>query len=117
VFLFVGHLLLDPASADHLSRSLVSSASRLTFFSEGPFLLSINRTLQSNYSVRQYFACVLTEFRDHQVAWQEIIPTLTSSKSQALRLDVYVWPMIVEHKLSGSKLLVRHPFMQDNKEV
>ncbi len=75
------------------------------------------RTLQSNYSVRQFFACVLTEFRDQQVTWQEIVPTLTSSKSRALRLDVYVWPMIVEHTSSRSKLLVRYPFSQDNKEV
>jgi hypothetical protein len=76
------------------------------------------RTLQSNSPVRQYFVCVLTEFRDHQVTWQEIVPALLSSRSQALHLDVYVWPMIVEHKLSGSKLLIRHPFRQDNnKEV
>lgn len=76
------------------------------------------KTLQSNHPVRQFFACVLTEFRDRQVTWKEIVPTLTSSKSQALRLDVYVWPMIVEHKPGGSKLLIRHPFMQDkNKEV
>ncbi len=68
------------------------------------------RTLQSTYSVRQFFACVLTEFRDQQVTWQEIVPKLTSSKNQAFRLDVYVWPMIVEHTLSRSKLLVRHPF-------
>lgn len=76
------------------------------------------RTLQSGQPVGQFFACILTEFRDHQVAWQEIVPTLMSSRSQALHLDVYVWPMIVEHKLSGSKLLIRHPFSQDkNKEV
>jgi len=68
------------------------------------------RTLQSTYSVRQFFACVLTEFRDQQVTWLEIVPTLTSSKNQAFRLDVYVWPMIVEHTLSRSKLLVRYPF-------
>ncbi|SRR6266567_1055899 len=82
------------------------------------FCVAPLKTLQSNHPVRHFFACVLTEFRDRQVTWKEIVPTLTSSKSPALRLDVYVWPMIVEHKPGASKLLIRHSFMQDkNKEV
>ncbi len=70
------------------------------------------RTLQSGQPVGHFFACLLTEFRDQQVTWEEIVPTLVGSQHLAFHLDVYVWPMLVEHKPGGSKLLTRHPFLQ-----
>jgi len=70
------------------------------------------RTLQSGQPVGHFFACLLTEFRDQLVTWEEIVPTLMGSQHSAFHLDVYVWPMLVEHKSGGSKLLTRHPFLQ-----
>jgi hypothetical protein len=96
--------------------SLTYSMSITQHVPDSSICVSPLRTLQNNYSVRQFFACVLTEFRDHRVTWQEIVPTSDTSKNQAFRLDVYVWPMIVAYKQSGSKLLVRHPFKQDKEE-
>jgi len=75
------------------------------------------RALSGIHPLQQFFACVLTEFRDHRVTWQEIVPTLNTGKNQAFRLDVYVWPMIVAYKPSGSKLLIRQPFKQDKEKV
>ncbi len=74
------------------------------------------RTLQSHHPVGQCFACILTEFRDQQVTWQEIAPTLAGSQRQPFLLDVYVWPMLVEHKPGGSKFLIRHPFLPVKRE-
>jgi hypothetical protein len=53
------------------------------------------------------FICLLTEFRKPDLTWQEIDPAFRVNQRKAFRLDIYIWPMIVERKQNGSQILVR----------
>jgi hypothetical protein len=64
--------------------------------------------LGSASQLRPFFSCLLTEFRTPSLAWHEVVPAPDSRYAQALRLDIYVWPMLVEHRSGEGKLLVRH---------
>jgi hypothetical protein len=66
----------------------------------------------NNQLLQPFFSCLLTEFRDRQLTWKEITSRLSAGKAQALRLDVYVWPMVVERWQGESKLLVRRCFIE-----
>ena len=46
-------------------------------------------------------------FRDALVTWEEIVPFSTGSGSQAIRLALYVWPMIVIERRSSGLVLQR----------
>ncbi len=65
------------------------------------------RTLGSNRPVQPFFSCLVTEFRDAHLRWEEVVPSQKRAPAQALRLDVFVWPMVVVKHLGGGKLLVR----------
>jgi hypothetical protein len=67
--------------------------------------------LGSSRPLRPFFSCLLTEFRTRSLEWHEVVPASDSSDSQALRLDIYVWPMLVEHRSGEGKLLVRHALL------
>lgn len=70
------------------------------------------RLLQGQIRLRPFLSCILSEFRDGSVAWHEVMPVVGVRISNALRLDVYVWPLTeVSHQGSG-KLLVRQAFTQ-----
>ena len=53
------------------------------------------------------FAALATEFRDALVTWEEVVPFSTGSSNQAIRLDLYVWPMIVIERGSSGLVLQR----------
>jgi len=55
---------------------------------------------------------IVTEFRSDQLAWDEIVPGDGTPRTQALRLDVYVWPMITDYRHGTEKLLVRSPLFK-----
>jgi hypothetical protein len=58
-------------------------------------------------SLQPLFICLLTEFRKPGLTWQEVDPAFHLNQRKAFRLDIYVWPMIVERKQNGSQILVR----------
>ncbi len=63
--------------------------------------------------IRPFFSCILSEFRDPQVAWQEVVPPEEAPAKTArspLKLEVYVWPMQVAMRAGRSTLLVRSSF-------
>jgi hypothetical protein len=44
-----------------------------------------------------------------RLAWQQTRPTLRADHAQALRFDIYVWPLLVSKRSSAGTLLVHHP--------
>lgn len=61
------------------------------------------------------FPCVLSEFRDARVAWQEVVTFDTARVGMArspLKLAIYVWPLRVERRSGGNTLLRRSSFVQ-----
>ena len=70
------------------------------------------RLLQGQTRLRPFFSCILSEFRDRAVAWHEVMPVIGTRISNALRLDVYVWPLTEVSQQGSGKLLIRQAFTQ-----
>ncbi len=62
---------------------------------------------KSTEPLQPLFICLLTEFRKPSLTWQEVAPAFHLDQRKSFRLDIYVWPMIVERKQNGSQILVR----------
>lgn len=54
--------------------------------------------------LQPFLSSIVSEFRDHHITWEEII---TPDRTSPLRLDVYVWPLVVVRQSGAGKLLVR----------
>lgn len=68
------------------------------------------RLLPGHAPLRPFFSGILSEFRNGSVTWKEVMPVIGERRANPLRLDIYVWPlMLAEHHGSG-KLFVRTPF-------
>jgi hypothetical protein len=70
------------------------------------------RLLKGQTRLRPFFSCILSEFRDRSVAWHEVMPVVGVRIPNALRLDVYVWPLTEVPQHGSGKLLVRQAFTQ-----
>ena len=68
------------------------------------------RQFKSSAPVQPFFASILSEFRDPQVSWNEVMPLLGGRVANPLRLDVYVWPLIEQMQHGSGKVLVRQAF-------
>ena len=71
--------------------------------------------LDGTLPLRPFFTCLVTEFRSDQLVWDEIVPGDGTPKTQALRREVYVWPMITDYRHGTDKLLVRSPLFESGK--
>jgi hypothetical protein len=65
--------------------------------------------LDETIPLRPYFSCLATEFLSDQLSWYDIVPNDDTQRTEALRLDIYVWPMITDYRHGAQKLLVRTP--------
>jgi hypothetical protein len=65
--------------------------------------------LNGTIPLRPYFSCLATEFRTDRLSWKEIVADDDARSTKALRLDVYVWPMITEYRQGTQKVLARAP--------
>lgn len=72
----------------------------------GEYALPLEK-LNATLPTRRLFSCVVSEFRDGEVCWDDILPDLSSGKGSAIKMTVYVWPMVICERRSGGKLLVR----------
>ncbi len=68
------------------------------------------RLLQGQTHLRPFFSCILSEFRDGSVAWNDVMPLVGGRSKSPLRLDVYVWPLIEQVRHGSGKLLIRQAF-------
>jgi hypothetical protein len=68
--------------------------------------------LDETLPLRPYFSCLATEFRSDQLSWSDIVPGADTQRTEALRLDIYVWPVITDYHHGTNKLLVRTPLVE-----
>lgn len=68
------------------------------------------RLLSGHLPLGSFFSCILSEFRTESVTWKEIMPVVGARNANPLRLDVYVWPLILTAQQGSGKLFVRTPF-------
>ncbi len=66
------------------------------------------RSLSGSYPLQQFFACVVSEFRNTHVEWDDVMPVLRTDRVEAIRMDLYVWPMIIREQHRGGRILYRH---------
>jgi hypothetical protein len=67
-------------------------------------------SLEFTKPLRQFFTCVVSEFRDPQVGWEEVMPVVQPIASTAIRLQLFIWPLVITQQHSEGKLLQRQPF-------
>lgn len=65
--------------------------------------------LDGTIPLRPYFTCLATELCADRLSWDELVAGEGTHEPEALRLDVYVWPMIIEYRQGAQKVLVRVP--------
>jgi hypothetical protein len=60
------------------------------------------RLIHGTQRVRSLFTGLATEFRDDTVRWEEVMPELIEQQSQAIKPEVYVWPLrVIEQRSTG----------------
>ena len=59
---------------------------------------------------RPFFSCILSEFRDPEIAWEEVMPVINTRHKNPLRLDVYIWPLARAVEQRSGKLYARTSF-------
>jgi hypothetical protein len=58
--------------------------------------------VQRTQQVGTLFTGLATEFRDDTVRWEEVMPELMEKQSQAIKPEVYVWPLrVIEQRSTG----------------
>ena len=76
--------------------------------------LSLQEILPT-HPTHSYFPCLLTEFRNHQVAWEEILPDAPRSRLAPLQYSIYLWPLQRVKQHIGGTLFVRTPFSSEKQ--
>lgn len=71
------------------------------------------RLFQGSGPLGAFLPCVLADFRQPGLTWEEVVPTAGERGGEELPLavEVYIWPMQIVKRSSGNTLLVRHPFL------
>jgi hypothetical protein len=67
------------------------------------------RTLAQTDRVGQAYSCLVTEFRDKNVIWEEVVMDARPENADgklpaALRLEIYVWPLVAIERGEGRTL-------------
>jgi hypothetical protein len=65
------------------------------------------RSIIPTCPAKQFLASVASEFRDAQVDWKEVMPLLHSPKQGVVKMEIYVWPMVICERHTGGKTLLR----------
>jgi hypothetical protein len=68
------------------------------------------RLFPEQVPARPFFSCILSEFRDPEVAWEEVMPVINTRYKNPLRMDVYIWPLALSAQQGSGKLYVRTSF-------
>jgi hypothetical protein len=64
------------------------------------------RLFKRHVPLRPFFSCVLSEFRDSNITWSDVMPLIGGRSPNPPRMDVYVWPLIEVMQHGSGKLLV-----------
>lgn len=57
--------------------------------------------------LRPFFSSPVSEFRDAELAWDEVTPGWSHVSASAIRPVLYVWPLLICEQHGGGKMLVR----------
>jgi hypothetical protein len=68
------------------------------------------RQWMNSGSLRPFYSCILSEFQDIALTWEDFLPVVGVASRKFLRLEVYLWPMTLKEQLGSGKVLVRMPF-------
>jgi hypothetical protein len=63
------------------------------------------RSLNVAYPIQRFFACIVSEFRDAQVEWEEVMPVLRTGKANAIRMELYLWPLVIGEQHGSDRIL------------
>lgn len=69
-------------------------------------------SLNASMCLKDYYREFASEFRDDQVRWEQIIGEGQTTKDVPIRVEVYVWPLLVAKRQSGNTVLVKHSFLE-----
>lgn len=64
-------------------------------------------------ALHPFYSCILSEFQATALSWEDFLPVVGEASSKCLRLEVYLWPMVLTEQRGSGKLLVRTPFPVD----
>jgi hypothetical protein len=65
------------------------------------------RLIHGTQQVATLFSDQATEFRNDTIAWEEVIPALSTQPSRAIKPEAYVWPLRVCEQHSSGRILER----------
>lgn len=58
-----------------------------------------------------FFSCILSEFRTPSLTWQDLLPLReTPLAKNVLRLDIYIWPLVLREQYGIGKWWILSPF-------
>lgn len=69
------------------------------------------RNWNSKEQLEPFFSSILSEFRVDTLSWDDVMPIVGVQKAEMLKLDIYVWPMVMVEQFGGGKLLKRRAFV------
>jgi len=61
-------------------------------------------------SLHSFYSCILSEFQDTALTWNDFLPVTGIASGKCLRLEVYLWPMTLIEQRGTGKVLARAPF-------
>ena len=64
-------------------------------------------SVKEHLPLQPFLTCLVTEFRDAGVSWDEILPEVQIGNEHAIRLELYVWPMVICERRQGNTYLLR----------
>jgi hypothetical protein len=63
----------------------------------GDFAIPL-RLVNSDQCLGNYFTAFVTVFHDQPLDWSDIIPDIRPGKRSPLRIELYVWPLVLDVK-------------------
>ena len=71
-------------------------------------------SIRSGQAIGRYFTSFVTELRDESVTWKELCPQRGGGTSSPLRIQLYVWPLIMCEHSSTDQLLQYCSLLPEN---
>jgi hypothetical protein len=65
------------------------------------------RAMTGQLPLQPFLTCLMTEFRDAEVGWDEVVSGVQTGVEDALRLELYIWPMVVYERQRANTYLLR----------
>jgi len=73
-------------------------------------------SLDPSLPLHPFFSCLATEFSSRRLLWYDIVTEQGKRRVKPLRVDIYVWPMVIDYRHGTEKRLVRVPFRSQDHE-